>query len=205
MLRHYIHLVESTTEQKLYLLCSKDEARKYIKRPPENTEKLSNTPDFQDYDADDEDSIILQFKMHHEKLKFSKVWSGVIDDAFEDEFKSKDGELDEIAIGGLKRCTAVTANAILKHFGKMGITLAQVPETDVGVLQILSKAGLGYKPLPMATGRTLQQFCNLSQRGAFYLVTPGHALALIDGELFDAENRGPDGRKIIEAYAITRN
>ena len=28
-------------------------------------------------------------------------------------------------------------------------------------------------------------------------------MALIDGELFDAENRGPDGRKIVQAYGMS--
>jgi hypothetical protein len=137
-------------------------------------------------------------------VRFVRVWSGVVSDALADAINPRLGELDEFAIGGLRRCTAVTANALLKHFAKPAITLAKVPETDLGVLRILTEAGLAYQPAATATGRTVQQFIALHGHGAWYLVTPGHAMALVDGNLFDAENRGPDGRKLVQAYAITR-
>lgn len=137
-------------------------------------------------------------------VRFVRVWSGVVSDALSDAINHRLGELDEVAIGGLRRCTAVTADALLKHFGKPGITLAQVPETDLGVLALLNAAGLAYRPAVAAAGRTVQQFAAQHRQGAWYLVSPAHAMALVDAELFDAENRGPDGRKLVQAYGITR-
>lgn len=136
----------------------------------------------------------------YESVRFYRVWSGVVTDPLDDISNS----LDEFALGGLMRCTAVTVNALLKHFAKPGIQLSQVPENQPGVLAILDQKGLSYRPDMTGVGRTLQQFSALHQTGAFYLVTPGHALALIDGELFDAENLGPNGRKIMQAFQIAR-
>ena len=133
-------------------------------------------------------------------VRFFRVWSGVVADPLADMTDS----LDEFALGGLARCTAVTVNALLKHFAKPGIQLSQVPETQPGVLAILDQMGLAYRPEMTGVGRTLQQFAAFHQTGAYYLATPGHAVALINGELFDAENLGPDGRKILSAFAISR-
>ena len=136
-------------------------------------------------------------------LNFIRVWSGVIEDAFQTQFVNKTNMLDEYAIGGLRRCTAVTANALLKHFHKKPILLGDVPETDVGVLEILTKERLAYKPIPIVVGKTVQQFVNTYSRGAWYIVTQGHAIAIVNGEIFDSEIRGADGRKILQAYEIT--
>jgi len=230
LFRHYLTLIESKDLEgkHLWIACTKDCATRLMTRGPENEDYFADTPEgaenvFQS-DDDSDEPVILEFKIkndlppmavrHQEAgitvhdpnaVKFVRVWSGVIDDRFKDEVEAKQahGEIDEVAIGGLKRCTAVTCNAILKRFVKQQITLGDVPETDVGVLEILTAHGLAYKPVPNAVGRTLRQFVNLNQRNVFYLVTPGHAIALVDGEIFDAENRGADGRVIEAAYLIT--
>lgn len=134
-------------------------------------------------------------------LKFARVYSGVINDPLEE---TDTNVLDEIAAGGLQRCTAVTINALLKDFHLRPITLAEVPVDNPGVLRILAQHGLAYKPFLDAAGHTVQQFVNVHGLYDWYLLTPGHAMALIRGELFDAENKGPDGRKLLAAFQIMR-
>lgn len=133
-------------------------------------------------------------------LHFVRVYSGVVNDPLAE---TKTDELDEFALGGLARCTAVTVNALLKDTKLQPITLSEVPINHPGVLEILSQKGLAYKPV-QAAGYTLRQFTNMHHYGDWYLLTPGHAMALIRGELFDAENKGPDNRKLQAAFQITR-
>ena len=151
--------------------------------------------------ATDEDCIILEYKIKDDKPKFMRVYSGVIDDPLEE---TDTNELDEFALGGLQRCTAVSINALCKAFRLPGILLNDVPVDNPGVLRVLDSKGLSYAPDPQAVGRTLQQFVNMHKMNAWYLLTPGHALALINGELFDAENKGADGRKLQAGFRITR-
>jgi hypothetical protein len=132
-------------------------------------------------------------------LRFIRVWSGVIDDPL---IAGK--TLDEVALGGLKRCTAVTLTALLQHFGKQGITIGEVPETEPGILAVLDKRGLAYRPFSAEFGHTVDQFVRSHARGAYYLVTEHHAMALVDGELVDAANKGPDNRKLLGVMQITR-
>ncbi len=135
-------------------------------------------------------------------LKFVRVYSGVVEDQLEE---VNTNELDEVALGGLRRCTSVTVNALLKDFRLPPITLSQVPVDNPGVLNILNQKGLAYKPMPQETGRTVQQFVNTHQYNDWYLLTQGHAMALVKGELFDAENKGPDAaRKLVAVYQISR-
>jgi hypothetical protein len=61
-------------------------------------------------------------------------------------------ELDEFALGGLARCTAVTVNAILQHFHKPAITLNDVPVDQPGVMRILVNRG-GNAPVPSSGKR----------------------------------------------------
>jgi hypothetical protein len=134
-------------------------------------------------------------------LTFSKVFSGVISDPLEE---MDTNHLDEIALGGLNRCTAVTINALLNDFKLRPIIVRDVPVDGPGVLRVLSMKGLSYKPFPDAIGRTVQQFAAIHTLYDWYLLTPGHAMALIRGELFDAENKGPDGRRLEAAFQISR-
>jgi hypothetical protein len=133
-------------------------------------------------------------------IHFTRVWSGVIDDPLS---QTETGELDEVALGGLHRCTAVTIDALLKHFRQSGIGLGEVPVDHPGVLTVLARHRLAYRPDPTAAGRSVQQFVGLHHIGAWYLLTPGHAMAAIDGELFDAEGKGLDGRRLMNAFLIT--
>ncbi len=136
-----------------------------------------------------------------EALYFQRVYKGVIDDPLEE---TDTNQLDEIALGGLQRCTAVTINALLKDFHLRPIILSDVPVDHPSVLRVLSAHGLSYTPSPTDVGRTLQQFVSIHPLYDWYLLTPGHAMALIRGELYDAENKGPDGRKLEAIFRITR-
>jgi hypothetical protein len=136
-----------------------------------------------------------------EALRFVRVYSGVVDDPLEE---TDTNELDEFALGGLQRCTAVTVNALLKDFHLRPILLGDVPIDHPGVIRILNSKGLAYTPVPDAAGHTVQQFANVHRMYDWYLLTPGHAMALIRGELFDAENKGPDARRLEAAFQITR-
>jgi hypothetical protein len=135
-------------------------------------------------------------------VHFVRVYKGVVHDPLEE---TNTGELDEIALGGLKRCTAVTVNALLQANHLPGITLAQVPINHPGVLNILNAKGLAYRPHPEQVGRSVQQFAQVHHLGNWYLLTPGHAMALVRGELFDAENKGADPqRKLMGAFEVSR-
>jgi hypothetical protein len=137
-----------------------------------------------------------------EAVQFVRVYAGVVNDPLEE---MNTGELDEFALGGLKRCTAVTVNALLHANHLPGITLDEVPINHPGVLHILTAKGLAYRPYPQETGRSVQQFVAVHHLGDWYLLTPGHAMALIHGELFDAENKGADTqRKLLGVFQITR-
>lgn len=137
-----------------------------------------------------------------EAVQFTRVYAGVVDDPLEE---TNTNELDEFALGGLKRCTAVTVNALLQANHLPGITLSQVPINHPGVLHILAAKGLAYQPHPEDAGRSVQQFAALHRMGDWYLLTPGHAMALVHGELFDAENRGADPqRKLQAAFQVSR-
>lgn len=135
------------------------------------------------------------------KLTFVRVYDGIVDEAMVHYDKES---LDEVALGGLKRCTAVTLNALLAHYSKPGIMLGEVPETGEQLLQVMLSHGLAYKPEPMVAGKTVQQFVSQHSQGSWYVTTPGHAMALIDGQLYDAENKGEDGRKVLGAVEVTR-
>lgn len=73
-------------------------------------------------------------------------------------------------------------------------------------LEMITKAGYGYAAMYDLNGLTLRQLVERPevQQGSFYLFTSGHALALVDGVLTDAEERGPDGRRVKQIYRITK-
>jgi len=132
-------------------------------------------------------------------LLFIRVYDGVVSDPLEE---TDIQVLDEYALGGLARCTAVTVNAILEHFHRHPITLGEIPVNEPGVMRILVAKGLTYRPFPQEVGRTMQQFVGLHHMGVWCLITQGHAMALVNGELFDAENKGPDARKLLATYQM---
>lgn len=51
--------------------------------------------------------------------------------------------------------------------------------------------------------KTIRTFVRAYPQGKYYLSTAGHALALIDGQLFDYSERGIDLRRILVAVKIS--
>jgi hypothetical protein len=107
--------------------------------------------------------------------------------------------------GGLNRCTAATVNAFAAFYHFPPITNpSNVPEYGSQVEAYLSQQHLKPNPEPEAVGRTVQQFVAQHPRGTHFIVTDGHAMALINGQLVDAANHGPDNRRIISAIEYRR-
>lgn len=108
------------------------------------------------------------------------------------------------------RCTLVTVNALCDHFGKERPDQTRAPMHGVGVLELLKKAGLKlgtmvniYEP----ERETVKSWVARHPKGAFYMGTAGHAMAVIDGKLIDATGRGPDRRIVafvMEVYEHER-
>lgn len=107
--------------------------------------------------------------------------------------------------GGLHRCTAATINAFAAFYRFPPIVNPnQVPEFGSQVEQYLMKQNLKPNPEPEAVGRTVQQFVAQHPRGTHFVITDGHAMALINGQLVDAANQGPDARRIVGAIEYRR-
>jgi hypothetical protein len=147
------------------------------------------------YDPNDDTFYVS----NSDNLRFVSVYDGVIFDPLEE---TDTNELDEYALGGLARCTAVTVNAILNHFHRPPIRINDVPIDQPGVLRILVAHGLAYRPYPQEVGRTVQQFGAWHKVGTWCLITAGHAMALVEGNLFDAENRNFDNRKLVAVFQM---
>ena len=114
-------------------------------------------------------------------------------------------ELPDESNPSLARCTTVTCNAILAHFSKPLIRSAgEMPRTGRDVLNLLQRRGLRYSPENMMPPQTVKTFVMQHQTGTYYIGTMGHAMAVIDGELFDAERKGLDGRMVQIAAEIIR-
>lgn len=107
--------------------------------------------------------------------------------------------------GGLHRCTVATVNAFAQfyHFPPI-VNPAQVPEYGSQVEAYLMQNRLRPNPEPEAVGRTVQQFVAQHPRGTHFITTDGHAMALINGQLVDAANQGPDGRRVVSAIEYRR-
>jgi len=115
--------------------------------------------------------------------------------------------LDEAVRYGEKRCTAVTCNAIASHHG---VEAAKVGSdhniaSGAGVYQHLKKHGMKMKGQGWEhEGKTVKKFVSEHPKGAHYIATRGHAMAVIDGKLHDSSGRGADGRKIQLSYEVTK-
>lgn len=97
------------------------------------------------------------------------------------------------------RCT----ETVLMQFGVFG----KRPQTGLGVLEALMNNGWTYRHVEVdgePFRGTVKQFYDRFKEGKFYIASQGHAMAMIDGLLVDAEGRGPDGRKIIGAFEVYR-
>ncbi len=107
--------------------------------------------------------------------------------------------------GGLHRCTAVTINSIARFFHIQEIRNAGiVPVYNTQVIEYLQKRGLQLIPVKIPQNINVMNFINTHRRGVYYISTDGHAMSLINGELFDAENKGGDNRKVLSAFQIER-
>lgn len=97
------------------------------------------------------------------------------------------------------RCTRATLEA-LGVFNKC-------PVFGTGVIQYIQESGLKWKIIDLPTNRhmTVQRFVKENPVGDFYITTNGHAMALVNGELTDTTNRGPDKRWVQVVVQIMRN
>lgn len=106
--------------------------------------------------------------------------------------------------GGLGRCTVQTVNAIADYYHFLPITReTDIPLYGTQVLSYLARFGLHGQPLPVQ-GETVRDFVSQHRTGTFYVSTEGHAMAVVNGELTDAAQLGPDNRPVVTAYQITR-
>lgn len=105
------------------------------------------------------------------------------------------------------RCTFVVVNAVLKYFGKPPISVEDCPITGSEVMDVFRNNGLKIKvewewELKSPQGRKwLRYVMEHHTKGVYYLFTikgPGHAMALIDGELVDTAE-GSDRRSVAVA------
>ena len=105
---------------------------------------------------------------------------------------------------GLGRCTTVSNNSLLAHFKRPLITSpAEEPHNADESLRILSKRGLKFKPMIDLKPQSIEFFVKSHPKGAFYVGLPGHAVSVIDGELYDAERKGLDNRQVKIAAEVT--
>ncbi len=106
----------------------------------------------------------------------------------------------EFVDGGLNRCTVQTVNAFAAQYHFPPIAReADIPQYSEQVVAYLEKYGLKPRALPEAIGQTVMTFVNSHRTGTFYISTDGHAMALINGQLVDAAQKGSDQRKIVSA------
>ena len=115
--------------------------------------------------------------------------------------------LEEAVRYGEKRCTAVTCNAIASHHGVDAAKLGPDHNvgTGAGVYQHLRSHGMKMKGQGWEhEGKSVKQFVKEHPKGAHYIATRGHAMAVIDGKLHDSSGRGSDGRKIQLSYEVTK-
>lgn len=105
------------------------------------------------------------------------------------------------------RCTAVTCNALAAHHGVPEAKLSQGHTIGTGadLWSHLQKHGMKVQGLGIDhIGKTVKQFVKEHPTGAHYIMTHGHGMALINGKLHDAAERGPDGRKIQGSWEVTK-
>lgn len=107
--------------------------------------------------------------------------------------------------GGLNRCTAQTVNAFADHYHFQPIRNPNdVPEYSNQVVAALMKNHLKARGMAEVVGQTVQQFVAQHPSGTYYISTHGHAMAVINGNLVDAAQKGADSRRIISALQFRR-
>lgn len=149
-----------------------------------------------------------------ENLAFKTIRNlGYIDKLAKSRLAAQDDELSlnhkcpicETPEGGFDRCTVQTVNAFADFYHFQPIRLeTEIPLTGEDVVNALQKRGLKMRADPSATGKTLSQWIPAHRTGTWYVSTDGHAMALIQGNLVDAEHKGPDQRRIVGAWEFRR-
>lgn len=97
------------------------------------------------------------------------------------------------------RCT----QTVLMQFG----IFDRVPRDGAGLLQALMENGWTYQaywPRDEAYTDTVAKFVREHQTGSYYIVTRGHAMAVINGVLVDSAGEGPNRRRLIGAFKVYR-
>jgi hypothetical protein len=105
------------------------------------------------------------------------------------------------------RCTAVTCNALAAHHGVPEAKLTQGHRVGTGadVVDHLRKHGMEVHGLGIDhLDKTVKQFAKEHPTGSHYIMTRGHGMALINGKLHDAAERGFDKRKILGSWEVTK-
>jgi uncharacterized protein YsxB (DUF464 family) len=150
-----------------------------------------------------------------ENLAFKTIRNlGYIDKLSKARLKAQDKELSldhecpicETPEGGLNRCTVQTVNAFADFYHFQPITHeTQIPITGADVVHYLEGHGLKQALRDAsAPGKSLAQWLPAHRSGTWYVSTDGHAMAMINGQLVDAEQKGADGRRIICAIQFKR-
>lgn len=149
-----------------------------------------------------------------ENLAFKTIRNlGYIDKLGEARLKAQDSDLSlnrecpicETPEGGFDRCTVQTVNAFADFYHFQPITReTDIPITGADVVHALQHAGLSYQRDESAAGKALSQWIPAHRTGTWYVSTDGHAMALINGTLVDAEHKGPDNRRIVAALQFRR-
>jgi hypothetical protein len=150
-----------------------------------------------------------------ENLAFKTIRNlGYIEKLGKARLKAQDDELSldhqcpicETPEGGLQRCTVQTVNAFADYYHFRPITHeTEIPITGADVVQYLEGHGMKQSMRDAsAPGKSLAQWIPAHSSGTWYVSTDGHAMAMINGQLFDAENKGADHRRIVCAIQFKR-
>lgn len=114
-------------------------------------------------------------------------------------------ELRWTAAAWAPRCTVATVANLT------GEVPATIPLTGTAVLSALMDAGYTYRDIEewgptRGNGgwkhRTVKSFVEAHPTGKYYLVTDGHAMAVVDGLLVDTAGEGPNRRWIRAVYEV---
>jgi hypothetical protein len=149
-----------------------------------------------------------------ENLAFKTIRNlGYIDKLSAARLKRQDDDLSldrecplcEMPEGGFDRCTVQTVNAFAQYYHFHPITRENdIPITGADVVHALQHVGLKMQVDRTAKGKALSQWVPAHRTGTWYVSTDGHAMALINGTLVDAEHKGPDNRRIVAAVQFKR-
>lgn len=101
-----------------------------------------------------------------------------------------------VIVSESERCTEAT----LKAFGIEGI----VPKTNSGVLRVLIENGFSVEQLQYSPPPRLRWVLEQLKSGNYYIQSPGHAMALINGKLVDTANL-PTSTRIERIWRVTKN